>query len=280
MKFPLYAPFVLAALCTLPVAAQQPDSPQPQTQQPPPSGQSQPQQAQAQPQGPAISAKDLSPLTGELESKLDSKTAKPGDSIVLKTTSKTVMANGTVIPKGSKIMGHVTGVQAHDDQSPNGQMTIQFDQAQLKGGQNLPLLSTLQSVSPSESSAADTGGSAMPMASAPSGGAPSSGGSAGSSGGAANSQASQPAQQPQPGAMAQAGGAQSSGPAPGTEVARKGNIVIRTTSMPGLFVAANVDGLPFSNASGVLICARKDVHLDGGTKVELAVAEPPAGGGR
>lgn len=284
MKFPLYAPFVLAALCALPVAAQQPDSPQPQnpqpqTQQPQTSEPSaQPQQAQAQPQGPAISAKDLSPLTGELESKLDSKSAKPGDSVVLKTTAKTVMANGTVIPKGSKIMGHITGVQAHDDQSPNGQVTLQFDQAQLKGGQSLPLLSTLQSVSPSESSAADTGGSSMPMASAPSGGAP-SGGSMGSSG-TSNAQASRPAQEPQPGAMPQSGGAQSSGPAPGTEVARKGNIVIRTTAMPGLFVAANVDGLPFSNASGVLICAKKDVHLDGGTKVELAVAEPPAGGGR
>jgi hypothetical protein len=289
MKFPLYAPFVLAALCALPVAAQQPDSaqpqnPQPQTSEPAaqPQTQAQPQQAQAQPQGPAISAKDLSPLTGELESKLDSKNAKPGDSVVLKTTEKTVMANGTVIPKGSKIMGHVTGVQAHDDQSPNGQLTLQFDQAQLKGGQSLPLLSTLQSVSPSESAAADS--SPMPMASAPSGGsaAPSSGtsggGSMGSSG-TANAQASRPAQ-PQPGAMAQSGGAQSSGPAPGTEVARKGNIVIRTTSMPGLFVAANVDGLPFSNASGVLICAKKDVHLDGGTKVELAVAEPPAGGAR
>lgn len=283
MKFPLYAPFVLAALCALPVAAQQPDSPQPQNPQPQTSQPAtQPQQAQAQPQGPAISAKDLSPLTGELESKLDSKSAKPGDSVVLKTTAKTVMANGTVIPKGSKIMGHVTGVQAHDDQSPNGQVTLQFDQAQLKGGQTLPLLSTLQSVSPSESSAADTGGGAMPMASAPAGGAPSGGtsggGSMGSSG--SNAQASRPAQEPQPGTMAQSGGAQSSGPAPGTEVARKGNIVIRTTSMPGVFVAANVDGLPFSNASGVLICAKKDVHLDGGTKVELAVAEPPAGGGR
>lgn len=283
MKFPGLAPFVLAAFCTLPVAAQQPNSPQPQNPQPQASPQASPQQeaqpqaqAQAQPQGPALTAKDLSPLTGELQSKLDSKTAKTGDSIVLKTTSKTVMANGTVIPKGSKIMGHVTGVAAHGDQSPNGQVTVQFDQAQLKGGQSVPILSSLQSVSPAESSAADMGGSAMPMPSGPSSAAPStSGGTSGSSPGGAQQQP----QQPQGPTMAQSGTPQSSGPAPGTTVARKGNIVIRTTAVPGVLVAANADGLPFSNASGVLISARKDVHLDGGTKVELAVAEVPAGSG-
>ena len=284
MKFPRPAPFVLAVLGTLlgtfTVVAQQPDSPQPQNPQPQSSQPAAQPQAQAQSPEPTISAKDLSPLTGELESKLDSKTAKPGDSVVLKTTSKTVMANGTVIPKGSKIMGHVTGVQQHNDQSPNGQVTLQFDQAQLKGGQSLPILSTLQSVSPSESSPADTS-SAMPMttpSAAPSGGT--SGGTSMGSSGTANAQASRPAQESQPGAMAAQSGAQPTGPAPGTTVARRGNIVIRTTSMPGLFVAANVDGLPFSNASGVLICAKKDVRLDGGTKVELAVAEIPAGGGR
>lgn len=279
MKFAHLAPFVLAALCTLPVAAQQPDSPQPQNPQQQPTQQP---QAQAQSQAPTLSQKDLSPVTGELESKLDSKTAKPGDSVVLKTTAKTVMANGTVIPKGSRIMGHVTGVQQHGDQSPNGQVTLQFDQAQLKGGQDLPILSTLQSVSPAESNT-DTG-SAMPMPSAPAtssatpSGGTSGGGSMGSSG-SSSAQASRPTTS-SPGMAAGQSEAQPSGPAPGTEVARKGNIVIRTTSVPGLFVAANVDGMPFSNASGVLLCAKKDVHLDSGTKVELAVAETPAGGGR
>lgn len=272
MRFSRLAPFLLATLCTLPAAAQQPNAPQPQA----PQAQSPAQeQAPAPPQAPALSAKDLSPVTGALESKLDSKTAKPGDSVVLKTTAKTVMANGTVIPKGSKIVGHVTGVQQHGQQDPNGQVTLQFDQAQLKGGENLPILSTIQSVSPAESSA-DASGS-MPMASAPA--AMPSGGTSGGGSGSSGSQASRPVQEPQEGAMAQSGG-QSSRPAPGTTVAHQGNIVVRTTAVPGIFVAANADGLPFSNASGALICARSDVHLDGGTKIELAVAENGPGNSR
>jgi hypothetical protein len=68
-------------------------------------------------------------------------------------------------------------------------------------------------------------------------------------------------------------------PAPGTIVAQKGNIAIRSTSIPGVLLASNVQGLPFSNASGVLLGARRDVHLDGGTHIVLAVASRQSPGG-
>jgi hypothetical protein len=292
-----FIPLVLAALCTLPLAAQQPDapqpqSPQPQTQQPdtqqaptqqpetqqaPPAQQS--GQANAAPAPAAPAAIQLSPVTAELTGKLDSKTAKAGDSVVLKTTEKATMADGTVIPKGTKIMGHVTEAQPYVANSDNGRITLQFEQAQLKGGQNVPIKSAIQTVTPagSDTASSDTGGG-MPMGGGAAGGAVPSGGSSAGAGSTSGSSAARTQQAPSAGSpTGMESGAQSSSPAPGTTVARNGNVVVKTTSVPGVLVAASVNGQPFSNASGALLSARQDVRLDDGTKVVLAMATSPGG---
>jgi hypothetical protein len=279
-----FIPIVLAAVCTLSIAAQQPDAPQPQTQQPDTQQQAPAQQAPAQqqpsqaaPAAAAPAAIQLSPVTAELTGKLDSKTAKAGDSVVLKTTEKATMADGTVIPKGSKIMGHVTEAQPYVANSDNGRITLQFEQAQLKSGQTLPIKSALQTVSPSggaDTASSVTGG--MPAAGGTA--APSGGGSTGAAGSASGSTAARTQTQQAPGTPAGAGSdAQSGSPAAGTTVARNGNVVVKTTSVPGVLVAASVNGQPFSNASGALLSARQDVRLDDGTKVVLAMATSPGG---
>jgi hypothetical protein len=68
-------------------------------------------------------------------------------------------------------------------------------------------------------------------------------------------------------------------PAPGSIVARNGNVAIRMTAIPGVLLANNVNGQPFANASGMLLGARRDIHLDGGTRVVLAVATTPGAPG-
>ena len=78
---------------------------------------------------PEVNNAELRPVNGELQSKLDAKNAKNGDEVIVKTTEKATIANGLVIPKGSKIMGHVTDVQAHNEANPNSKITLQFDQA-------------------------------------------------------------------------------------------------------------------------------------------------------
>jgi hypothetical protein len=58
-------------------------------------------------------------------------------------------------------------------------------------------------------------------------------------------------------------------------VARTGNIAIRTTSIPGVLLANNEPGQQdprMAQASGILLGAKKDVHLDSGTKVVIGVA--------
>lgn len=234
----------------------------------------------------------LAPVSGELVGKLDSTSAKTGDSVVVKTKDDVKTADGTDIPKGSKLVGTVTGVQARGEGKENAQIAIKFDHAELKGGQSLPIQSVIESVGSTESNPAQNngGGSFGPpsgSSSTPSSGAgssPSSGNMNGSNNtGSNNSMATAP----QPNGSAsngstsgsmQSGTAPANGtPAPGSIVAKSGNVAIRMTSIPGVLLANNISGQPFSNASGMLLGARQDIKLDGGTKVGLTVATAPGG---
>ncbi len=99
----------------------------------------------------ASHAWEMSSVMGELEGKLDSKTAKAGDRVVLKTTEKVQTADGTVIPKGSRLVGHVTEVQAYDKEHGPAQMAIAFDRAELKNGQSIAVYTLIRGVNPSAS---------------------------------------------------------------------------------------------------------------------------------
>jgi hypothetical protein len=71
-----------------------------------------------------------------------------------------------------------------------------------------------------------------------------------------------------------------SAPAPGTVVARTGNIAIATTSVPGVLLANNAPGQQdprMAQASSILLGAKQDIELDGGTQMVLGVAAAGAG---
>jgi hypothetical protein len=268
------------ALASLPLIAQQTDSTS-QQQAPPsqaPSAQAQTQATQSEqavPASPATGAVELSPVNGELVDKLDTKTAKTGDSVVIKTNSNVKTADGTEIPKGSKLMGKVVQVKSSGGGNENSQVALQFDRAELKGGQSVAIHSEIQSVSPSEGespSAPDT------MAASPNGASGSATAApGGSTNGAGSATASSPAAQPQTSSGSPA--ASPAMPAAGTIVARTGNIAIRTTSIPGVLLASNEPGQQdprMAQSSGILLGAKRDVQLSGGTKVVIGVA-PAAG---
>lgn len=219
--------------------------------------------APAAPSSPASAAGPMSPINGELESKLDSKTAKTGDDVVVKTKSTVKTADGTEIPKGSKLMGHVIAVQP-SAAGATSQMALQFDRIEIKGGQSLPIHSQIQSIGSSENTASNSGSPAMsgPPA-APAGGAGMSGGQRGNAG--APPTGSGPA-------AAQGG---SDAPAPGTVVAQNGNIAIQTTAVPGILLANNAPGQQdprMARASSILLGAKRDIQLDGGTQMVVGVS--------
>jgi len=138
----LFAMASFPLLAQQPPPANQPDSPAAQS----PSGAEQaPSNSQAA--TPAAPAVEMSPVNGELVSKLDSKTAKTGDSVVVQTKASAKATDGTEIPKGSKLVGRVLGVQP-SGAGENSQVVLAFDHLELKGGQNLPIHSQVQSISP------------------------------------------------------------------------------------------------------------------------------------
>ena len=274
---------------------QEPTPPVPQSQtpsQPSAPSQAEPNGQQEPAQQPNVRTVQVQLVTGELQDKLDSKSAKQGDTVVLKTKEDVKTPDGTSIPKGSKLVGHVTNVQTRGDGKENSQITLQFDRADVKDGQSLPIESVLESVAPSAGDSTTESNSGMgPMPNAPAtaspgmASTPSTGSMNGatSSPGVANSNRSAANDQPGlaagPTAQTPAQNAANGMPAPGSIVARNGNVAIRTTSIPGVLVANNISGQPFSNASGMLLGARRDIKLDGGTQMVLGVAPVPHGAG-
>jgi hypothetical protein len=248
----------LFALASFPLWAQQappadrPNSPA--TQQNPTEGA--PTASSSASAAPATA--QMSPVNGELVNKLDSKTAKSGDSVVVQTKRGIKTPDGTEIPKGSKVVGHVIAVRPSQS-GQNSQMALVFDRVELKGGKAMPVHSQIQSISPPEGAAS---ASESPSPSAPNG-AGGAGGAATSTGGAGPASAA------------------NGGPAPGTLVAENGAIAIRTTSIPGVLVANNAPGQQdprMADASSILLGARGDIDLDGGTVIVVGIAPAGAGG--
>ena len=286
MKLASLRILAIAAAASLPLLAQQPSpSPQPPSSSPqatPPqqtspeqgashTGTGEATQVPSTANSPEVAMPQLRPVTGELQSKLDTKEAKAGDAVVVKTTSPATMAEGVEIPKGSKIMGHIIDVAPLGQGSENSRVTIQFDQAELQGGKNMPIRSVIQSVAPpGVSSGPDAAGG--PPATTPSSGATAGGNSPSSGSSATTAAGSNSSPSAAPGG-AQAG---ASAPAPGTVVATKGNLAIKTTSIPGVLLIGDVNGRPFSNAAGALLGAKQDVHLDNGTVMVVAIMAAPA----
>ncbi|HTJ29799.1 MAG TPA: hypothetical protein VL346_04840 [Acidobacteriaceae bacterium] len=211
---------------------------------------------------------DLRPVQVELEQKLDSKTAKNGDSVVAQTRSAVKTADGTEIPKGSKLTGHILAVQPSN--GANAQVALKFDQVEIKGGQSLPVQSQIQSITPAGS--AETASAAESPMSAPQ---PSA------AAGARAGSAMQPGAQPgasasaSPSTAGSPAAAASGPPAAGTVVAQNGGINIVTTAVPGVLLANNAPGQQdprMARVSSILLGARRDIQLDSGTHMVVAIA--------
>ena len=252
----------------------------------------------------------LRPVTGELQGNLDSKSARVGDRVVLKTEQSMKTGDGVVIPKGSRLIGHVTEVQTRGSGRPASQLGIVFDHAQLRGGQTLAIQSMIESVEPSRAELAAramenedamasqagpsmNGGGRMGSGSS-TGGGPMMGPGAAASvrmGGSAVPGANvggvaDPAGQPG-GNLGPTGGdvmrTAGSAAADTSELAGDTSGAIRgassevvspgehTTGIPGVVLDSSASG----SVSGTLLTTKKNVHLDSGTQMVIGVAAAP-----
>jgi hypothetical protein len=232
-------------------------------------------------------AYEMSAVTCELDGKLDSKTAKVGDRVVLKTDKKVQTSDGTVIPRGTRLVGHVTEAQPYDGLHGPARIAIAFDHAELKNGQTIAVHTLIRSVNLSANAMTvpqtyDEGGMGMPvpigtMASSARLGGPGTGSTAP---GYATSQVDRVSdaavaegnredanQGSTPGstgstATQRSGGLSSNTGAHGVAAARA---IPHPTGIPGVMLAGN------STSSGVLLASRQNIRLDSEAQIELGV---------
>lgn len=219
MRLCILATLLIGALCaaspaqTPPPASQNPNaSPQqPQAQPAPteaepqaqPAPQTAPQTEPAQSSAPAAAPASQnatkhriapgSVIPVQLTKTIDAKKAKQGDEVVAKVTMDLKANSGEVIvPKDTKVMGHVTEAQARSKEQKESQLGIAFDRAELKGQEvNLPMSIQAVIAPPSNDNASSPGGygqSPTPATAGTTGSSPMGSGRSGSPGSSAQSQ--------------------------------------------------------------------------------------------
>jgi hypothetical protein len=118
-------------------------------------------------------------MNATLSQPVDAKKNKPGDQVTARTTEATKSEGKVVIPKGSKLIGHVTECKQRSKEEKESALGIVFDKAILKNGEEIPLNVTIRALAAAQSAAATSaggddlsaGGGAMGSARASGGGA-------------------------------------------------------------------------------------------------------------
>lgn len=85
-------------------------------------------------------------LHAELSQPVDSKKARAGDPITAHTSEAVKTDRQVVIPKGTKLVGHVTRASARSKGDADSVLAVQFDRAILKDGREMPLQVTVQAL--------------------------------------------------------------------------------------------------------------------------------------
>lgn len=240
--------------------------------------------------GAAGSLAEGSTLNAVLSRPVDSRHSKPGDQVMATTTDNVKSGGRVVIPKHSRLIGHVSQSSAKANGDANSSLGIVFDKAILKGGQEVPVHAVVQALAASQASlmTAQSAPEMEPMApmGAPAG--PSgavarpagAGGLVGSASGAATGAVS-----------GVAGGA---GQTLGTTASAAGNVagqVAGTATRTGASAMTDSSGRLLASSSGVtglpglalqsaassatqgslVTSGGKNVHLDSGTQMVLRV---------
>ena len=206
-------------------------------------------------------------IRAELAKSVDAKKAKQGDEVVAKTTED-VKSNGqVVIPKGSKIVGHVTEAKAREKGESESALGIAFDKALVKGGREIPLSATIQALAASQSNVAANEPVMEPGAPGNSSGnmAPGRAGNGGMIGGAAQTAGTAA------GTATNAAG--NVGTAAGSTATAGSNARLSASSqgvagLPGLSLSS---GAANNTQASVISSQNKNVKLDSGTQMLLRV---------
>jgi hypothetical protein len=96
-----------------------------------------------------------------LSGSLDAKKAKPGDPVTAKTTEPSSTPDHGSLPKGTKLLGHVTEAKAAGRGEGQSVLAFTFDRAVLKDGREVPIHSTVHALAAAEGAASNSGSDSM-----------------------------------------------------------------------------------------------------------------------
>jgi len=245
-----------------------------QTLPPPDTRTAQPQQpaaTQAPASSPAQSAAGQDTLhvapgsiiPARLTKTVDAKKVKKGDEVVATVPGDLKATNGEVlVPKDTKIIGHVTESQARSKEQKESQLGIAFNQMTMKNGQQVQLPLSVQAIvaPPSRNPAA---GGGEPSSNAP-GGSTSSGSSGGARGGmgGGGNYPQQPQTEQQPSQAAPTNEQAASNPNPPITENTKGVVGIKDLTLSPTQDAAT---------GAVVTSEKNNVKLEDGTMLLLRV---------
>ena len=233
-----------------------------------------------------LQSRYMTAVKTELTSKLDTKTAVAGQPLTLKTEAAVTLADGTVIPEGTKLVGRVLGVRAKTDEQAGSMVVVTFDKAELKDGKTIAVRSMIRAVSGIKPAAPTNGGTTagpvMPNNDPVMGGVAGADTQTGSSGrgrgtiggggvnGAGGSTTGGIGGIPRGAAPTLGSGAAANAgdtvqmTAPGGETVSNAP---RPTGLPGVLLSTN----PSTDVSGTLMGSGQNIRLDNGTQITLGV---------
>jgi hypothetical protein len=189
-------------------------------------------------------------IPAELSKSLDAKKAKPGDKIELKTSMDLLSHGQIVIPRNSKIEGHVTSAQPHTKDAPDSELGIAFDRILIKNGKELPIQAVVQAIAPPLIIINDAPGSPAAIGAPPPGQQSGNVGSADAPGTALSSAPQVPSMN-----------------APATASSARGAIVLTSESHGAVGIKGTTVG--GTKEANLITSSSQNVHLDGGTQFML-----------
>ncbi len=197
-----------------------------------------------------------------LEKSLDARKNKVGDVVIARTAEHVKSDGEVVIPKNSKILGHVTATKARTKNIPESALGIAFDHVVLKDGHEASLELQIQAVAPPQLGTPPM----MPMSPATAGG--NSAGAPPMPGGGGNMG---PMSDPNAGTPGRI-----TSPADSTNESAD-SLTSAGGLTPSCHGVLGIDGLGLQAESAdaalgsVIVSLRRNVHLDGGTQMMLRV---------
>ena len=217
-------------------------------------------------------------VEASLSKSVDAKKAKPGDPVEARVEKDVKSAGHVVVPKGAKILGHVTQAQAREKGNAESELGITFDRAVLKNGGTVAFQGVIRAMAAAPQAGSYAQDDTMASVGNPgyAGSSPAMGGerpAVGSAVGGLGSAAGNVAGNAGSVVSGTAGAAANAAGSAGAGIGATGAGAVGATTpgirgIPGL----QIDAAASSATNGTVIVSKsRNVHLDSGTQLVIQV---------